>query len=271
MKMKHYILPLLCTILFWACKDGRTKATEAEGETYKDTNLSEPHWAYQGEMGPEHWAEIEKESDCDGLRQSPINIIDVDTEITTSLSPIEIYYATDVKIHDVTNNGHSIQYNFEKGDYIVIEGIKYALRQIHFHEASEHTINGVRYPLEMHLVHFSEERKDFAVLAVMAIEGHSSAPFNFLEQYLPLKTGETKSIDANFDLNLNLPDNRSYYTYKGSLTTPPCTEKVNWYIFNNPITVSLEQVKELQKLMPMNNYRNEQPLNGRKILNYSTE
>ena len=83
-----------------------------------------------------------------------------------SLKPINIFYSSNVKIHDITNNGHSIQYNFEKDDYITLGEEKYELKQIHFHEASEHTINGVRYPIEMHLAHVSKNNK-IAVLAVM--------------------------------------------------------------------------------------------------------
>lgn len=69
-------------------------------------------------------------------------------------------------------------------------------------------------------------------------------------------------------MNLNLPENKAYYTYSGSLTTPPCTENVSWYIFKTPITVSVDQVKQLQALMPVNNYRNEQPIYGRIVKRY---
>jgi carbonic anhydrase len=99
----------------------------------------------------------------------------------------------------------------------------------------------------------------------MAKEGASSSPFTFLENYLPLKKGEMKIIDKPFDLNLNLPEDKGYYNYIGSLTTPPCTEGVNWFVFKEPITVSLKQVNVLKQLMPINNFRNEQPLNGRKV------
>jgi len=228
----------------------------------------EGNWTYQGETGPQHWGEIEKDSNCSGTRQSPINIIDVESVADSHLKPIQIFYSKQVKIHDVTNNGHTIQYNFEKGDYIEVHDKPFHLKQIHFHEASEHTLNGIRYPLEMHLVHVSNDQQ-IVVLGILAQEGVPSEPFTFLENYLPVKVGETKSIDANFDLNLNLPDSREYYTYDGSLTTPPCTENVEWYVFKNPITISLEQVKQLQELMPINNYRNEQPLNGRVVRHYT--
>jgi carbonic anhydrase len=265
--MKHKNVVLIISLLFvFSCKNKEIE-TNAENEA-REVNqelhhqIETEHWTYEGERGPEHWAEIEKDSDCDGKFQSPINIIDIDAVIDHSLKPIDIHYSSNVKIHDVLNNGFTIQYDFEKGDYINIGEKKYELKQIHFHEASEHTINGIRYPLEIHMVHVSNDKK-IAVLAVLAQEGKSSEPFTFLEKYLPVKKGEIKTIDAYFDLNLNLPDNKTYYTYSGSLTTPPCTENVSWYIFKTPITVSVDQVKQLQLLMPLSNYRNEQPLNGR--------
>ena len=233
-------------------------------EDVATTHHAEKHWNYEGETGPEHWSEIEKDSDCDGKFQSPINIVSEEAIIDNDLKPLDIHYAPSTQIHDVKNNGHSIQYDFKEGDYINYKGDTYDLKQIHFHEASEHTINGIRYPLVIHMVHVNV-KGDYLVLAVMAKEGASSSPFTFLENYLPLKEGEMKTIDRPFDLNLNLPENKGYYNYIGSLTTPPCTEGVNWFIFKEPITVSLKQVNVLKQLMPINNFRNEQPLNGRKV------
>tara|TARA_R110001583_G_C5646463_1_gene408328 strand:+ start:2044 stop:2865 length:822 start_codon:yes stop_codon:yes gene_type:complete len=262
---------ILITLVVFSCKNKKENKAiypVVNEEKHETTHQKEnKHWTYEGETGPKHWVEIEKESDCDGKRQSPINIIDVDVITDTLLTPIDIYYSTNVKIHEITNNGHSIQYNFEKGDFIILNNDKYELKQIHFHEPSEHTINGIRYPLEMHLVHVSTENK-IAVLAIMAKEGESSEPFNFLEKFLPINNGETKLIDADFDLNKNLPQDKGYYTYNGSLTTPPCTENVTWFIYKSPITISVDQVKQLQKLMPLNNYRNEQPINERIIKQY---
>jgi len=263
MRYETFFWPIFYFLLA-SCQPNTETQPSQIAENKGSKHPQSEHWTYQGETGPQHWAEIEKQSDCDGMHQSPINIIDVDVETDTTLPPLEIHYASSVKIHDVTNNGHSIQYNFEKGDYLTLGGTSYELKQIHFHEAAEHTINGVRYPLEIHMVHISE-KGEVAVLAIMAMEGRSSAPFSFLESYLPIDVGETKPIDTHFDMNLNLPEQREYYAYNGSLTTPPCTEGVRWFVFKQPISVSLDQVKQLQRLMPLNNYRDEQPLNGRKV------
>lgn len=268
--MKNILLLVLTIALFSCNNQGDNtehKALDKEENTSVTNHEEHKHWTYAGETGPEHWAEIEKQSDCDGKSQSPINIIDTDAVIDASLKPLDIHYSNNVKILEVKNNGHSIEYEFEKGDYIMLGDEKYELIQIHFHEASEHTINGVHYPLEMHMVHLGKDNK-IAVLAVMAIEGESSQPFTFLDSYLPVKKGASKEINTTFDLNQNLPVNKEYYTYKGSLTTPPCSETVTWFVFKTPITVSLEQVKIFQELMPLNNYRDEQELNGRIVQKY---
>ncbi|MBD1262242.1 carbonic anhydrase family protein [Maribacter polysiphoniae] len=261
--MKYTMYAFIGLLVLGACKESGTKNTHIGAETREvEHGSSSKHWSYAGETGPEHWAEIEAESDCNGKFQSPINIVKY--EENNSLKPIALHYAENTKIHDVTNNGHSIQYNFESGDNIMVNGLRYDLKQVHFHEPSEHTIDGVRYPLEMHLVHINDSGQ-YTVIAVMAKEGVSSIPFDFLESFLPLKAGEKKEVDLPFNMNDNLPSNKDYFFYTGSLTTPPCTEGVNWYILKEPITVSLEQVDLLKKLMPINNYRNEQPHNGRQL------
>ncbi len=269
MKRELTIIVFIAFSVFYCKNKSENKSIEPTINIEKQEKINHnehEHWTYDGETGPKHWAEIEKQSDCNGKRQSPINIIDKDVIVDDSLKPLDIHYSTDVKIHGITNNGHSIQYDFEKGDFIVLNDNKYELKQIHFHEASEHTINGIRYPLEIHLVHINKDK--IVVLAILAKEGESSEPFTFLEKYLPIYSGETKLLDAEFDLNLKLPTDKGYYTYNGSLTTPPCTQNVTWFVCKAPITVSVSQVKQLQELMPLNNYRDEQPINERVVKQY---
>ena len=223
------------------------------------------HWTYKGETSPEHWAEIEKNSDCNGKRQSPVNIIEINTLPTKqTTNPLNILYSPKTELNKVENNGHSIQFNFEKGDSLQYHGDTFHLAQIHFHEPSEHTINGIRYPLEIHLVHVNKN-KEYTVMGVLAQEGQKSQLFEFLESFLPLKEGESKEIHQSLDLSTLFPKNNEFYSYGGSLTTPPCTENVNWIIFKEPIIVSVEEVIKLKNNMPKDNYRNEQPLNNRLV------
>ncbi|MCF6171307.1 MAG: carbonic anhydrase family protein [Bacteroidales bacterium] len=243
-----------------ASKQNNEKASVHE----KTGQLS--HWSYEGETSPEHWAEIEKNSDCGGKYQSPINIVDVKACFTTADSTrLKVDYFPETQIFDVHNNGHSIQFDFEQKDSIFYKGGVYHLKQVHFHEPSEHTINGMRFPIEIHLVH-TNAKNQYTVIGILGIEGNDNDQFRFLDKFLPLKEGETKDINKAFDLKSIFPKNAiDYYSYTGSLTTPPCTENVNWIIYKQPIVLSLDQVLKVRGNMPVNNYRNEQALNNRVI------
>ena len=224
------------------------------------------HWSYEGETSPEHWAEIEKNSDCGGKRQSPINIIEVSARFIDADSiRLKVDYYPETVIYDVQNNGHSIQFDFEQRDSIFYKGQVYHLKQIHFHEPSEHTIDGMRFPIEIHLVH-ANAKNEFTVIGILGREGKDNEQFSFLDKYLPVKKDETKEINETFDLKTIFPKNaEEYYSYTGSLTTPPCTENVNWIIYRQPIVLSLDQVLKVRNNMPLNNYRNEQALNKRVV------
>ena len=250
------IIVIFALISITSCKSDKT-------ETH--TKEHQPHWSYDGETSPEHWVEIEKNSDCDGNRQSPINIIDIDTKPTQQKDTLlKVLYTPKTALKQVTNNGHSIQFDFEAGDSIQYHGEIYHLSQLHFHEPSEHTINGIRYPLEIHLVHKSKSNA-YTVMSVLAKEGAKSQLFEFFESFLPIKVNTTKEIHQSSDLTTLFPENKNFYTYGGSLTTPPCTENVNWIIFKEPIIVSVDEVLKLKNNMPKNNYRNKQPLNNREV------
>ncbi len=238
----------------------------------KTQDTSEPkndhHWSYAGETSPEHWVEIEKNSDCDGNHQSPINIINKDVDSVPSENQLNMFYSPKTYISKVENNGHSIQFDFEAGDSIYYKKDTYYLKQIHFHEPSEHKINGIIYPIEIHLVHLNKAGQ-VSVLGILGEEGDESQLFEFLESFLPIKNGAVKNIRQNIDLSSLFLNANNYYSYSGSLTTPPCTEGVNWVVFKKPVILSVEEVLKLKNNMPINNYRNEQPLNERVIkLNY---
>ncbi|MCL5128940.1 carbonic anhydrase [Algibacter sp. L4_22] len=258
---RTFLLPLIFLACVLSCKDAsKTEHTE------KTEN--EHHWSYAGETSPEHWIEIEKNSDCDGKYQSPINIINKDADSIATKDDLKILYTPTTNISKVTNNGHSIQFDFEAGDSINYKNENYYLKQIHFHEPSEHKINGVIYPIEIHLVHVSKSG-NITVLGIMGEEGSKSQLFEFFESFLPIENETTKTIQQKIDLSSLFLEDKNYYSYGGSLTTPPCSEGVNWLVFKQPIILSVEEVLKLRNNMPTNNYRNEQPLNDREIkLNY---
>lgn len=267
MKASKFTLSTLLLFLLVACmQEQKTSESNTPKEDQPKNHLpsssSAHNWSYQGETGPEHWSELSEISECGGNFQSPVNIVKY--KKNKKLKPIQFNYKEETILHSVVNNGHTIQYNFEKGDQLVFEGKTYDLIQFHFHEPAEHTIDGVRYPLAIHLVH-KTTKNELLVIEILAKEGENSEPFDFLESFLPIKKGEEKVVDEGFDMSLNLPKIKTYYTYVGSLTTPPCTEGVRWIIFKEPILVSLEQVELLKYLMPIRNYREEKPIHGRKI------
>ena len=123
---------ILGTILLIACNDSKPVKNQDSEQIASTSQADGSHWDYQGEMGPEHWQEIEKNSMCGGSNQSPINIVNYQTDDT--IQKFSIHYADSTHIHDVVNNGHTIQYNFDPGDFIMLEDVKYNLKQFHFHE-----------------------------------------------------------------------------------------------------------------------------------------
>lgn len=258
---RTFFLPLIFLVCTLSCKD--LSKTE-----HKEKTEHAKHWSYAGETSPEHWIEIEKNSDCNGKSQSPINIINKDADSLATKGDLKILYTPTTNISKVTNNGHSIQFDFEAGDSINYKNENFYLKQIHFHEPSEHKINGIIYPIEIHLVHVSKSG-NITVLGIMGEEGTESQLFEFFESFLPIENGAAKTIQQKIDLSSLFLEDKNYYSYGGSLTTPPCTEGVNWIVFKQPIILSVEEVLKLRNNMPINNYRNEQPLNNRVVkLNY---
>ena len=168
-------------------------------------------WSYAGETSPEHWAELEKNSDCLGKRQSPVNIIDLNVvEKPGDTAHNTLFYSPKTILTRVRNNGHTIQFDFDRGDSICSRDVHYDLVQIHFHTPSEHTVNGIRYPIETHLVHQSKEKDRFMVLAIFGIECRESETLERLESFLPLKVGEEKVLNKALDLSTLFPTNNDY-------------------------------------------------------------
>lgn len=268
MKRIFPLFTLMLVLFLTGCDDPKNQtSTENEKES-----TSHAKWDYTGESGPDHWAELEANAACDGLHQSPINIIDNESLEGDFISTIkEIEFEDLTTVQSITNNGHTIQYNFD-ADLNVLEykNGHYKMEQFHFHSPSEHTINGVRYPLEIHMVHYSEKTDSYIVLAILVEQGEPDSTFTFLQKYLPIKEGETKEVNKSFDFGSTIKeffgtDSLNLYSYQGSLTTPPCTEKVLWIVVKDASSASAEQLELLQELMPKNNYRDTQPLNDRKV------
>ena len=218
------------------------------------------HWDYEGEGRPENWSKLDpKNTSCaTGQRQSPIDIRD---GIKVDLEPINFNYRPST--FRIVNNGHTVQ--VEVGDSsISLIGKSYELIQFHFHRPSEEKINGQRFEMVVHLVHRSYEGQ-LAVVAIMLERGSENPFIQTLWNNLPLeKNTPVQPPSAVIDLAALLPATRGYYTYMGSLTTPPCTEGVRWLVMKQPIQVSADQINIFSRLYK-NNARPTQPTAGRLI------
>ncbi len=240
----------------------KTKVSKEVKHINSKKDCKDVHWGYiDDEHGPENWKNLcDDYSACGGKAQSPIDIKTniVVTEKKLKL-PIIDFHTTKVNI---VNNGHTIQFNVDKGNKVNLNGKDYQLLQFHYHSLSEHTVDGNHFPIEVHFV-TKHADNDYAVLGVFFKEGSKNSLFaRYLDKF-PVKKGNF-SNDDSIDLSLLLPKDKGYYHYNGSLTTPPCSEVVNWYILKEPVSASKEQIDKFSKILH-NNYRPVQQINKRKI------
>ena len=244
------ILTMISAVILTVMVSGCTKLSMFDN--HKQSH-HEAHWDYS-EHGPEHWGDFSGTCDA-GKAQSPINIIpaqSVKFDCSYRISFDEDVHSF-AKIYD---NGHSIKVIPSKGGRITLHGKQYTLIQFHFHGRSEHTIDGRRYDMVAHMVHQASD-KTLAVVAVMFEVGQKN---EFVQKIID-------NIGAEIDLDPQdlLPrDVSHYYHYVGSLTTPPCSENVQWYILKDTDSISVEQLKKFRKFYK-DNERPLQPLNSRHI------
>ncbi len=219
------------------------------------------HWDYSGIEGPGYWKDIcVSYGNCGGLVQSPVEV--KGATLDNTLSAIAARYS-DTEIH-ILNNGHTFQFNQDAGSEMEFNGTKYELAQFHFHTPSEHTLNGVAYPLEVHFVHKNATTGQIAVIAVMVKEGAVNGFLTQFLSHLPAHEDEEYESTETYNAGSFLPADLSYNTYDGSLTTPPCSENVTWIVLDNPVEASPNQIGQITNKEPRNN-RPLQQLNGRVI------
>jgi carbonic anhydrase len=221
------------------------------------------HWGYTGDVSPSHWGELSEDFKMcsQGKMQTPINVIptkDID------LPELNIDYKTGSK--SIIDNGHSVQVNIKDGSVLKIDGQNYKLKQFHFHTPSENNINSKSFPLEAHFVHATDDGK-LAVVAVMFKEGAENPTLAKIWKRMPkLERGkEAKCGLSSEQVNSLMPKNRDYYKFMGSLTTPPCSEHVKWFVYKTPLTVSKAQASQFTAQFGHPNNRPIQPTNKREI------
>ncbi len=225
----------------------RRKAKPAHVDAVMAVQHSE-HWSYEGEHGPANWGKINSAwSKCAlGTRQSPI---DIKNGMKVELEQIGFDYHP--AGFSVIDNGHTIQVNVSGGNYITILNQQYELLQFHFHRPSEERINGKSFEMVAHLVHKDAEGK-LAVVAILIERGKAQALIQTIWNNLPLEKNDVVNPSIVIDMNDMLPIRRDYFTFMGSLTTPPCSEGVLWMVMKEPIQATPAQLAFFSRLYPMN-------------------
>ena len=224
----------------------------------------EHHWSYSGDTGPGKWASMEHEFTACGIgrTQSPIDIRDSEVK-TAALPAIAFdYKPSELRIVD---NGHTVQVDYAPGSFITVDGKRYELVQFHFHKPSEEKINGRSAAMVAHLVHKGADGH-LAVVAVLLKPGQANKLVDTLWKNIPRDKEKPTAVNGvRIDANDLLPaDKAGYYTFTGSLTTPPCSEGVTWFVMKTPTSISNAEVTRFAQVYPMN-ARPTQPVNGREI------
>jgi carbonic anhydrase len=206
------------------------------------------HWSYEGESGPANWSKINVDwAKCGtGTRQSPIDLRD---GMKVELEQIVFDYKP--TSFSVVDNGHTVQVTLAGGNYITIQNRTYELLQFHFHRPSEERINGKGFEMVIHLVHRDAENK-LAVVAVLLERGRAQSVIQTVWNNLPLEKNDTVNPSVLLDPSELLPAKRDYFTYMGSLTTPPCSEGVLWLVMKEPVQASPAQMALFSRLYPLN-------------------
>ncbi len=219
-----------------------------------------PHWTYEGEEGPEFWGDLAPDfATCTvGKEQSPIDLIDAVKGDEPDMTIAQQITAGGTLV----NNGHTLQVNLPEGNTLAIGDAVYELVQFHFHTPSEHEVDGVRYPIDLHLVHKTEDGK-LAVLGVLMKEGEENAALAEVFTDIP-EAGAERLLANPIDIPALVPSDQTAYRYPGSLTTPPCAEGVTWTVFEMPMTLSPAQLQAFRAIYPLN-ARPVQPLNEREV------
>lgn len=252
--------------MFSRTKDEPTPAEKQEGTKGSEVSKSESDniiWTYEGDHGPQAWGDLKPEYGLckNGVEQSPIDLV---FKKPKTNRPIKVSYKESlVRVED---DGRTVKVHFEGGNTIEIEGQTFELQHAEFHTASEHTISGNRLPMELQLVH-ANPSGELAILGVILIEGPAHPIIETVWQNMPIQKEVEKEVNEKINPEDFIPQTRTYYNYTGSLTSPPCTEGVNWNVFNTPVTLSKEQILTFRQLYPSNN-RPIQPLGPRKAVNY---
>lgn len=233
------------------------------------------HWAYEDhgdEIGPAKWGTLPGDETCgSGKQQAPIKLA------AGAAKPQDLpnlVFAYKPSTLSMTNNGHTVQMTYDAGSTLGRVGTTTTSRlaQFHFHAPSEHTLEGASFPMEAHLVHVDAGGKPVAVVGIFIRSGNEDVGVTKAFQGLPAHEGDKRApAGATIDARALLPVDRAFFTYAGSLTTPPCTEGITWYVLKTPIEMSPAQIRAFTGLEHLGHTnRPIQGVGGRAVLIDST-
>lgn len=252
-----------------ACQPAAQHETAAVDGVSNEAAAHEVHWGYTGEGAPEHWADLDPGfALCgEGVEQSPVDLTGAvpieNTGFERLLGETVLTVTQRARVMDLVDNGHTIQITNDVPMSTELGGVRYELVQYHFHAPSEHTIDGEHAPLEVHFVHKSAAG-ELAVIGILVEEGTHDVLWDTIIEALPAP-GDTRHVeDLDLDMSELRPLPTRYYRYAGSLTTPPCSEGVQWVVMAEKRQISIEQMAALVSHLHHNN-RPVQPLGSRKI------
>ena len=257
-------LPVLALCVAACTTDSpEPSATPAFEQTPTPASAKHAHWTYEGATGPEHWADLDPAYALarTGTSQSPIDLVPSAATVTAGPALSVTWHPAPLALE---NNGHTVQVTPGPGGTLTVGADVYVLKQFHFHAPSEHTAEGKHAPLEVHFVH-GDAAGNLAVLGLFVGEGAPNAALGFLTGHAP-REKDTKAVpvDVMFDPTSLLPASLATWRYSGSLTTPPCTEGVRWFVLQERTEASGEQLAAWAALLGGNN-RPTQPANGRSV------
>lgn len=238
-----------------AAPEAGHKDAADKGEKKDSHGGGHAHWDYEGEMGPEQWGK-EFPTCAKGKAQAPLNIVGPFERSQASLAPS--YKPGPL---EVTHNGHTIQVKGNADSRLRIDSKPYELVQFHFHKPSEEQIDGKPMAMVIHFVHKNEDG-NLAVLGVLVKEGNENPVIQTIWNHMPTQEGSKQAEGVRFNPGNLLPREKDFWSYEGSLTTPPCTEGVRFFILKTPINMSREQIAQFPF---KKNARPVQGLNGRII------
>jgi carbonic anhydrase len=224
-----------------------------------------PQWTYSGDKGPEHWGELEPAygACARGDKQSPVALSEA-MAVSVPCEPLRFRYRSSALY--ITNDGRALRLGYDRGSFLVWDGLSYELVELRFHVPAEHVIDGHQADAELQLIH-GNNRGDIAVVAVPLIAGpRVNQILRRVLDNAPSRPGESfhgRNVGVN-PLFL-LPGRKDYFVYDGSLTQPPCTEGVRWFVLHTPLEVAAADMERLARLVGQN-ARPLQHMAGRQVI-----